>query len=118
MCVAGQIGNQHRVISKREKAGLQAPCRMVEAAAMKKNDGGLAVIEGLAARRCKYLLAIDVEVHAMTQEIFFAARKPASKSALISATSSSPTERRTMSSVIPAALSASASMRECVVVAG
>ena len=65
-----------------------------------------------AAGNGKDLFAANFEVHFVPYAKRLAARKPVSKSALMSATSSRPTERRIMCSVIPAATSASASMRE------
>ena len=95
-----------------KEARVQAPERMIQATTVQENDNRFCVIECLAARGCKNLLSVDVEIHAYDPAMRFAARKPFSKSAWMSATSSSPTDKRTISSVIPAAIRASASMRE------
>lgn len=118
MGMAGSIQSEDRIVPEGEETGLQTPERMVQTAAAEKQDNRLAVIEWPPTGARKNLLAINVEIHDYALAIFLAARKPLSKSTFISLTSSRPTDSLIMSSVIPAATSASASIRECVVVAG
>ena len=116
--MSGCIQNEHGVVSEGKEAGLQSPECMVQGAAAEEQDNRLAVVEWLPAGGCKNLLAINFKIHRYAPAIFLEARKPFSKSTLMSLTSSRPTDNLIISSVIPAATNASASIRECVVVAG
>ena len=116
--MARQVRYEYGVVAKREESRVQAPKNMVQTAPMQKNDSRFVVIKRFAARRGKDLFSTDIEIHDQPLAVRFAARNPISKSALMSVTSSRPTESRIMSSLMPAASSASASIRECVVVAG
>ena len=113
-----KIRYQNGVFAEREESRVQAPKRVVEAATMQENDRRQFIVERFTAGTGENLLSFDFKIHDQAFENFRAARNPISKSAFMSSMSSSPTDSRTMSSVIPAATSASASMRECVVVAG
>ncbi len=48
MCMAGKVERQDRIIPEGEKARLQTPEGVVEAASTKENDTGLAVVKRFA----------------------------------------------------------------------
>ncbi len=105
--VARQIGRQHGIAVMGEPAAVQRPGRRVEAGAVDHHHRGELRVERLAAGRDEGVGAVDGSCMA---QVLCEARSAWPRSSMISSAVSMPTDSRTSSSPIPAALSCSASI--------